>query len=532
MKTILSVLTMLVIGSTVFAQTNPTVTVKTEGTRNRQVVVDDKTYTLDNTNADKSIAISNLELGQHSLRVVRSNQTNRNVSNFTLRDGYDLAITISQNGSISTSETRIANRGNTGSLISTNAFNRLYNQTRNKTGATAKANFLETEFNRVNRRFTSKQATQLIQLVNSESLRLKLAKQSYLRISDQENFHLVFELLNSTASKNSLNDYLISVKNGTTSGGQQLTEAQFSTIYNEVIAEGSSSSRVYYLNNFFDRDFNNYTSTQAKQLIQTVTGDQDRLALAKRAYRGVVDKNNYYNTVSSLLTYLSGRSELLAYINSYNTNNSGNQNTAMNETEFNRLYTAVRNAWTSSTKYTVVATAFNTSTNYFTTSQVRLLLLQISAEPDRLTLAKNAYDNIVDLNNYTQLYEVISSTNGKNELAAFVANKQGVTSTVKIPMTETEFNSIYRNIQLTFGIGAKYNSLTELFNTESKYFTVAQAKQLIQLVSSESNRLELAKLSYNNITDPTNFSSIYDIFSSQSSKNELINYVESNAGIR
>ena len=67
--------------------------------------------------------------------------------------------------------------------------------------------------------------------------------------------------------------------------------------------------------------------------------------------------------------------------------------------------------------------------------------------------------------------------------------------------------------------------LSEIFATETNYFTVSQAKQLIQLVSAESNRLELAKSAYGNITDPENFNLIYDLLSSQSSRNELSNYV-------
>ena len=67
--------------------------------------------------------------------------------------------------------------------------------------------------------------------------------------------------------------------------------------------------------------------------------------------------------------------------------------------------------------------------------------------------------------------------------------------------------------------------LTEIFANETYYFSVAQAKQLIQLVSSESNRLELAKSAYGNITDPGNFNLMYDVLTSQSSKNELSAYV-------
>ena len=99
-------------------------------------------------------------------------------------------------------------------------------------------------------------------------------------------------------------------------------------------------------------------------------------------------------------------------------------------------------------------------------------------------------------------------------------------------MSDNEYNSMYREVQLTFGFGAKMSSLTKIFANESNYFTVNQAKQLIQLVSAESNRLDLAKSAYNNVVDPENFSLMYDLLSSQSSKNELANYVNSNAYMR
>jgi len=94
-------------------------------------------------------------------------------------------------------------------------------------------------------------------------------------------------------------------------------------------------------------------------------------------------------------------------------------------------------------------------------------------------------------------------------------------------MTDANFNAIYNNVSSTWGLGAKMSALTEVFNNESNYFTVAQAKKLIQLVSSESNRLQLAKASYGNITDPQSFSSMYDLLSSQVSRDELAAYVSS-----
>jgi hypothetical protein len=70
------------------------------------------------------------------------------------------------------------------------------------------------------------------------------------------------------------------------------------------------------------------------------------------------------------------------------------------------------------------------------------------------------------------------------------------------------------------------SKLVETFNTPANYFTTEQAKELIGLVSSESNRVELTKLAFDNIVDPQNFRQIYDLFSSQSSRNEVDNYIK------
>jgi hypothetical protein len=268
---------------------------------------------------------------------------------------------------------------------------------------------------------------------------------------------------------------------------------------------------------------------QAKKLIPLVTSETNRLELSKTAYKVLVDRGNY-TQFNDFLISSTNRNALVSYVNNYNGISAGSS-LAMSEADYNRLYQSVSSSWTSASKFNLVLDAFKTGTNYFTTAQVKQLLTLISSENDKLSLAKNSYDNIVDLANYTQLYDLFTSATSRNDLAGFVTSMQngGVATTVKIPMSETEFKSLSTDLKLTFGVGAKYSALTSIFNKETNYFTVAQAKQLIQMVSSESNRLELAKLSYNNITDPTNFSQLYDIFSSQASKNELIAYVNSSA---
>ncbi len=644
MKALFFLLGSFVIGSLAFSQTQSygTVTLNVKGNRTSKIAVDNRYYTISNTtiSEEEAIVINNLENGQHALEIVRRNQYNRTISSkttFTLREGYDLTININSTGGISSTEKRMINQ-EVGAVIpvSSVVYNKLYAATKRKASSVSRAAFLENEFLNTNKRFTSKQASGLIQLINSESLRFKMAKLSYTRITDKENFSLVTSLLNSTANRTELNDYIATLPDDEEGDEDEanfstpITDEKFRIIFNEVNAEYAMSDKNYYLINFFSKDFNYYTSSQARQLIQLISTESERFSLAKTAYRGITDRENY-NQVYQLLNNSSNRSELMAYMKSYDNANTGTamsavdfnklyqsvyyqnsasarytsmntaftspgnyftvaqakqmiqlvnvessrlllaktvykvlvdranytqlndllstasrnefytyvnnynnsygmgERTPMSDAAYNQLYKSISDSWSSSSRVNLTAVAFNSNSNYFTTYQVRNLLLLINSESDRLSLAKSSYDNVTDQNNFSQLYDLFNTTNNRNELANFVAGMQNGSGTVvKVAMTAAEFDSIYRNVQFTFGIGAKMSTLTGIFNTETNYFTVAQAKQLLQMVSAEENRLELAKSSYNNISDPANFAQVYDIFSTQVSKDELAAYVASN----
>lgn len=640
MKKLFLVLCSFVITGTVFSQPQQyeTVTVSVIGNKTKQILVDNKIYTISNTtiNEEQTIVINNLENGQHALEIIKNKKASYKTT-FTLREGYDLNISINSSGSLSLTEKRIENwRGNTNMPVSAAVFNKLYAATKKRTSSVSRASYLENEFTNTKKNFTSKQASQLIQLVNSESLRFKLAKESYPTITDRGNFSLVANLLKSTANRTELNNYIAAFPDEDDENEDDgnamtpLTDEKFRVIYNEVNAENSYNDKNYYLINFFSKDFNYYTSSQARQFIQLLTGEQERLNLAKAAYRGVTDKENY-SEVSQLISGSSNRAELTNYINTYDNTNVRpamsatdfnkiyqtvyNQNTsiskygtinsaftspgnyftvaqakqlimlisdeknrlqlskisykvlvdrsnytqfndflysqanrtdlnnyvanfnstgsgigsAMSDAEYNQLYKSVSDSWSASGRVSITGDAFRNERNYFTTFQVRQLLQLINDESDRLTLAKSSYDNVLDKNNFSQVYDLFNSTTSKNELAKYVNDTQydgGVV--IKTPMTESEFNKIYRDVQFTFGIGAKMSALTGVFNKETNYFTVAQVKQLIEMVSAEYNKLELAKSAYNNITDLGNFNQMYDIFSSQTSKDELAAYVRNN----
>jgi Domain of unknown function (DUF4476) len=65
----------------------------------------------------------------------------------------------------------------------------------------------------------------------------------------------------------------------------------------------------------------------------------------------------------------------------------------------------------------------------------------------------------------------------------------------------------------------KMRSAEQIISTN--YFTTTQLKQLLRLFNFESNKLQLAKLGYDKVVDQSNYYTLSDMFSFNSSRDEL-----------
>jgi hypothetical protein len=514
------------------AQTVSTVTINVRGNINESIVIDNKEYVVYNdynSNTNTPIVVSNLQAGQHTLQIKRSDEVNPSSTVFTTRTGYDLQITITANGSMQSRETKWRVDNNTGQsmqAMSVTDFNNLYNSIRDQWRSSNRMTMVSDAFANTNYYFTTAQAKQLIQLINNQSNRFTLAKASYRSITDPTNFTQMYDVLSSQSYRDQLADYVSNYNAGSSSTA--MTADRFNTIYRTAQRQATTNSKVSYIYNAFTNTNNYFTVSQARQLIQLTPDEANRLYLAKISYRSIIDRNNF-SQMNALLNTQASRNELNIFVSTYNDSNPVYTRVAMKDAEFNTLYRDIQNRYGLGAKMSALTNVFATENYYFTTAQTRQLIQLVSDENNRLELAKASYDNIVDQANFSQLYDIFSSRS-RSELEVYVRDHQGnpvYTPPVytKTPMSNSSYSSLYNEVKNTFGLGAKMSRLTDIFANETYYFTVAQAKQLIQLVSSESNRLELAKSAYGNITDPENFNLMYDLLTSQSSKNELSAYV-------
>jgi len=556
----------------VFAQTASTVTITStaNGNRARQILVDDKNYTLNSTTTDGTttaannvVVLTDLTPGQHKLQVLRGNSTNsatgrNNSTTFTLRSGYNMEITINRDGSVQQKETRIGrNWGGYAKKtpMSSANFTTLLKNVKAQKTISARTTAVKTAFNNTSNYFTTSQAKQLIQIVSSQPSRLELAKISYRSITDPDNFSDVDALLTET-NQDELASYVDTYKinnpvysnsgnnNNTNNSNNQNTgyktpmaNSSYNTIYKNIEREWRAAEKMTALTNAFTNTNNYFTTSQIGRLIQLVSNENDRFQLAKASYRSVTDPANFIQ-INELLSTQANKDALVAYVNLYAGNNGtvttpvNTYKTPMATATFNKLIQDVKNEWMPGAKMNLLTSAFANTMNYFSTNQAGQLIQLVSDEDNRLTLAKSAYRNITDPANFAQLYQLFSYQANRDALAAYVNSYSGtstgtVSNQFKTPMSDANFNIKMNEVKAQWLPFGKLNALTTIFANPDYYFTTSQAKQLIQLVSDEDNRLQLAKSSYRAITDRPNFTQLYDLFSYQASKDALASYVSS-----
>jgi Domain of unknown function (DUF4476) len=521
-------LTNVITSLSVYAQQNiSAVTMEINGNRNLQVLVDGKVFNLTNsstTGTKTGISFNNLGLGQHTIQVIRT-EVIPGVKEtipvlFNLRYGFDMLIIVNENGSLELTETKKTMVYENPPMNNTD-FNNLLKNVRAQATVNGRRSVIANAFNNTNNYFTTFQVEQLLQLVNSESYRLQLAKLSYRGITDPDNFSQLYDLFTTQASKNELEEYVNSYREPINQQ-PQMADADFNTLYQGIKNQQYVSTQMNSLTNAFNNTSYHFTSNQASRLIQIVYSESNRLQLAKLSYRSIVDTANFSQVINLLGTQAS-KNELTAYVRNFNIKFV---RTPMSDAVFNVLYQDIRNQRTLSLQMASLTNVFSDTSNYFTTYQAGQFIQIVTAESNRLQLAKLSYRGIVDTANFIQVYNLLITQASKDELKAYVMNYNKPGSGPKTAMADADFNSLYQTIQLQFFPGEKMSSITASFNNTSNYFTSAQAKKLIQLVSLESNRLQLAKLSYRTITDRNNFTQLYDLFSSQASKNDLDAYVK------
>ncbi len=217
------------------------------------------------------------------------------------------------------------------------------------------------------------------------------------------------------------------------------------------------------------------------------------------------------------------------------TNANGQYRTAMSAANFQKALTKIRQNRYQDGRIAAIRTTLG-SADYFTTDQISQLLTLVNSETARLDLAKTAYSVVADPANYSELNLLFDSQSSRNSLDEYVrvqtvANNQATgTVTNRTLLSTIDYEILIQNLNKNNYQSGKYTIVNNAFSNNSYAFTTTQIRQLLGAISSEPDRLYLAKQSYSTVSDRDNFNTLLTLFTTQANREELNTYIVNNGG--
>lgn len=164
---------------------------------------------------------------------------------------------------------------------------------------------------------------------------------------------------------------------------------------------------------------------------------------------------------------------------------------------------------------------------HLTVAQMGEVMEQFAIKGNQELLAKEAYTNVVDPENYFQLYNALTFEDSRNTLRNWIneqprRNDQPYYTTG--PMSTAEFQQAYNGLEEEPFDEARMRIAEQLI--DHHYLTTAQVHQLVESFSFKSNQEALARAAYPKTYDQQNYLQVLEACTFSSSKRSLCQWLQ------
>ncbi len=300
-------------------------------------------------------------------------------------------------------------------------------------------------------------------------------------------------------------------------------------------------------------EHNCLTVDQIRVINQLFTEDADRLEFTKAAWRGALDKDNFYyllddfdyfSTAFILYDYIKASTEKpiedehphgrpvelnfppLEYPSSDNYQGPTNCEQPMSEKYFFNIARQVASSNAEDEKL-MLLTQF-AQNNCLGVGQAMKLASLLTEETDRLSFLKIAYMSIYDLRNLHQAGQLFEKGPNKKAFHDFIERQAPAAPPVAPPpchIEADEFTQIKATVSKESFENTKLTLAKQIFRSK-QCFTVVQVSELLRLFSFEDSKLDLAKYAFEFTLDRSNYYQVADVFSFSKSKDELMKFLD------
>jgi len=162
--------------------------------------------------------------------------------------------------------------------------------------------------------------------------------------------------------------------------------------------------------------------------------------------------------------------------------------------------------------------------NYLASGEHDLVVYAVNNSPANNNQVQPIYNNSFQLRADRETVIIV----GKNGEVAFsekplnnISQENNQLKGLKQPITMEQFNALYAAMKNQYKASDRYTILNNTLDVPNNYFTIFQLNNLLSLINPESDRLVLAKKSSSHLLEEANAASLLEVFSSQTSKEEL-----------
>jgi len=321
----------------------------------------------------------------------------------------------------------------------------------------------------------------------------------------------------------------------------------FQQKYNSIVAQKNESQK---LNSAKSVAKNNcLSSEQVKKIASLFENDYNRLAFAELAYINTTDKSNFYEVYDSF-AYFSNVFRLHDHIKGSTENNlpdddnkgtglmfpdynypnyndyrgSKGCNSVTSDAMFQKQIKKMANASSENEK---LSQGKNLVSYYCqTTSRIMKMTSLLSVESNRLTLAKLGYKRVYDKGNYNYMTQLFKLEFNRRELLKYINSNPYDNEVGDCKVTDKQLTNIKNEIGKQSFNNTKMTIAKQSVKS-NKCFTTSQIIVLLKLFSYDSQKMDLAKYSYDYVTDKENYYKTASLLKYEFDRQSLLEYYKS-----
>ncbi len=326
-----------------------------------------------------------------------------------------------------------------------------------------------------------------------------------------------------------------------------ISNYKFQQVYNSVVAKKSESQKLVNAKSVAKN--NCLSSEQVKKIASLFENDYNRLAFAELAYLNTTDKSNFYevydafayfSNVFRLHDYVKGieqaKNPTVDIVNSdpifpkyrypNHINYRGNKGckSIVSDDMFHKQIREMAKAGSENEKLTL---GKNLVSYYCqTTTRIMKMASLLSVESNRLNFAKLGYNRVYDKGNYNYMTQLFKNEFNRRELLKYINSTPFDNNETGCKVTDKQLFNIKNEINKQSFSNTKMTIAKQAVKS-NKCFTTSQIIVLLKLFGYDSQKIDLAKYSYDYVTDKENYYKTANLLKYEFDRRSLLEYYKS-----